>query len=171
MDNCEPFPLPGAEEDYAAWEARCQVSHAGHFASARNAAIAFTPPAKPMQALRVALATSGGAHPRGTPPFDMLSHAGDDSVRWIPGDLDTRALEFSHDHYDHTDPDQDPNCMLPLDRLRELAAEGIVGSVAAGHIGFMGWIPNPARFCSDTVPEVVGRLRADQVDALIISPG
>jgi hypothetical protein len=35
----------------------------------------------------------------------------------------------------------------------------------------MGWLPDPARFQAHTVPEVVRRLHADQVDALIISPG
>ena len=62
--------------------------------------------------------------------------------------------------------------MLPLDRLRELAAEGVIGSVAAEHrAGFVGWLPDPTHFREQTIPEVVRRLHADNVDALIISPG
>jgi D-proline reductase (dithiol) PrdB len=167
----EPMVVERADEEWAAWEARCSVSHAGHFASLRNPRVAFHRPARPAAVLRVALATSGGVYVEGTPPFDLASHAGDDSVRWIPGDTDTSQLRFAHDHYDHTDPDQDPNCMFPLDRLRELAAEGTIGAAADAHLGFMGWIPDPRRFVAVTVPEVVARMRADAVDAVVLSPG
>jgi D-proline reductase (dithiol) PrdB len=159
------------EEEWAAWEARCSVSHAGHFTSRRNTSIAFHHLHKPKNALRVALATSGGVYVDGTPPFDMISHAGDESIRWIPGDVDTARLHFAHDHYDHTDPDQDPNCIFPLDRLREMASDGAIGSVAREHVGFMGWIPDPARFADEVVPSVVDRLVADQVDAVVLTPG
>ncbi len=165
------YEVPDAEERWQAWEARCLVSHAGHFTSARNASVAFHEPQKPLSALRVALATSGGAYVTGTEPFDLVSHTGDSTVRWIPGDVNLADVRFAHDHYDHTDPDQDPNCMLPLERLRELAAEGIVGSVAPRHIGFMGWIPDPTHFRQETIADVVQQLQADAVDAVVFSPG
>jgi D-proline reductase (dithiol) PrdB len=85
--------------------------------------------------------------------------------------VDTQDLRFAHDHYDHTDADQDPNCVFPLDRLRELAAEGVIGSVAAGHVGFMGFVPNPTRLVDETIPEVAARLNRDKVDAIVFSPG
>ena len=159
------------EEKWAAWEARCSVSHAGYFASLRNERVAFHRLGKPRSALRVALGTSGGVYEQGAQPFDMVSHAGDDSVRWIAGSTPTADLRFAHDHYDHTDADRDPNCMFPLDRLRELANEGIIGSVAARHIGFMGWIPNPLRLAREVVPTIVSGLVSDRVDAVILSPG
>ncbi len=31
------------------------------------------------------------------------------------------------------------NCVFPIDRLRELAAEGMIGGVSDKHLGFMGW--------------------------------
>jgi D-proline reductase (dithiol) PrdB len=167
----DPLAAGAVEEEWAAWEARCSVSHAGHFTSLRNPAVAFHRPARPQAALRVALATSGGVYVEGSPPFDLASHAGDDSVRWIPGDVDARRLRFAHDHYDHTDADQDPNCMFPLERLRELAGDGLIASVASAHVGFMGWIPGPRRFAEVTVPQVVARLRDDRVDAVVLSPG
>jgi len=159
------------EEKWAAWNARCSISHAGHFAPARNACVAFHRLSKLMSELRVALGTSGGVYVKTQPPFDMLSHAGDDSVRWIPGDVDSRDLRFSHDHYDHTGADQDPNCMFPLDRLRELASAKVIGSVAAEHVGFMGFVPNPTRFVNEIIPEVAARLKRDGVDAVVLSPG
>lgn len=159
------------EERWAAWEARCRVSHSGHFASLRNSAVAFHRLTKPLSALRVALGTSGGLYEQGAQPFDMVSHAGDDSVRWIGGTTPTAHLRFAHDHYDHTDADRDANCMFPIDRLREMAGERVIGSVAPRHVGFMGWIPDPRRFAEETVPAIVTGLIGDGVDAVVLSPG
>jgi D-proline reductase (dithiol) PrdB len=101
----------------------------------------------------------------------MKSRSGDSSLRWIPGDVDVVDLRFEHDHYDHNEADQDPNCMFPIERLRELAEEGIIGSVAAHHVGFMGFIPDPTLFINTTLPGLVSRLRDDHVDAAVLSPG
>jgi D-proline reductase (dithiol) PrdB len=166
-----PYVVDDVDEQWAAWNGRCAVSHEGQFAEARNGHVAFHRPAEPLSALRVALLTSGGAYVEGDAPFDMRSHAGDDSVRWIPRDVSVRDLRFAHDHYDHTDPDRDPNCMFPIERLRDLAAAGVVGGAAAWHVGFMGFIPNPARFARETIPRVVDRLRQDHVGAAVLSPG
>jgi D-proline reductase (dithiol) PrdB len=168
----EPMVVADVEDEWAAWNSRCLVSHAaGNFIRYRLDHVAFHRLVKPLHQVRVALASSGGVHCAHQVPFDMQSHAGDDSVRWIPWDTTARALRFAHDHYDHTAADNDPNCMFPLERLRDLARAAVIGSVAAEHVGFMGFIPNPSCFLSDVVPEVVARLRRDQVDAVVLSPG
>lgn len=160
------------DDEWEAWNSRCMVSHAaGSFIRYRIEDVAFHRLSKPLRDIRVALASSGGVHCAYQVPFDMQSHAGDDSVRWIPRYTDKGDLRFAHDHYDHTAADHDPNCMFPLERLRELAGAGVIGSVAAEHVGFMGFVPNPSRFLSEVVPAVVGRLRRDQVDAVVLSPG
>jgi D-proline reductase (dithiol) PrdB len=166
-----PFDIADLEAQWTAYNERSLVSHAGLFVPTRNGALAFHVLAKPAREIRVALVSTGGVHAVDQPPFDLVSHAGDDTVRWIPGDVDVSRLRFAHDHYDHTDPDTDPNCMFPIERLRELAAEGAVGSVARWHAGCMGFIPDPSRFRSETVPEIAARLRDDGVDAAVFSPG
>jgi D-proline reductase (dithiol) PrdB len=159
------------EERWQSWNARSAVSHANYFAPARNERVAFHRLDKPMSELRVALGSSGGVYGNTQPPFDMESHQGDDSVRWIPGDVESSDLAFAHDHYDHTDAEEDPNCVFPIDRLRELAADRVIGSVAAEHVGFMGFVPNPTRLMREIAPEVAARLKRDGVDAVILSPG
>ncbi len=166
-----PFHIADLEAQWAAYNERSLVSHAGYFVPTRNGALAFHLLAKPAPEIRVALVSTGGAYVAGQPPFNLVSHAGDDTVRWIPGDVDAARLRFAHDHYDHTDPDADPNCMFPIDRLRELAAERVVGSVAAWHAGCMGFIPDPRGFQSVTAPEIAARFREDGVDAAVFSPG
>jgi D-proline reductase (dithiol) PrdB len=166
-----PLERPSLETEWEAYNARSLVSHAGHFVPVRNATVAFRRPATPRAALRVALVSTGGVHLASQPPFDLSSHTGDHTVRWIPGQARAADLRFAHDHYDHTDCDADPDCMFPLARLRELAAEGSVGSVAAWHGGCMGFIPDPARFLGETVPEMAARFLEDGVDAAVFSPG
>lgn len=167
----QPFELPDREAQWAAYNERSLVSHAGYFVPVRNAAAAFHRLMKPLSALRIALVSTGGVYVAGQPPFDLASHSGDDTLRWISGEVDTTQLKFAHDHYDHTDCDADPNCMFPIDRLRELAADSVVGSVAAWHAGCMGFIPDPSRFRSSTAPQIAERFMNDGVDAAVFSPG
>ncbi len=171
MLEIEAHPIDNAEELWEAWNTRCNVSHYPTHVPARNEFAEFHPIDKPLSELRVALITSGGVYLKTDKPFDMESTIGDISLRWIPGDVDVADLRFEHDHYDHNDAEQDPNCMFPIERLRELAAEGIIASVATDHVGFMGWIPNPDLFIRQTLPELVSRLQEDQVDAAVLSPG
>jgi D-proline reductase (dithiol) PrdB len=166
-----PFAIVDLEAQWAAYNERSLVSHAGYFVPVRTRAPAFHLLTRPAPEIRVALVSTGGVYVAGEAPFDLASHAGDDTVRWIPGDVDVSRLRFAHDHYDHTDPDADPNCMFPIERLRELAADGAVGSVAAWHAGCMGFIPDPGRFQSVTLPEIAARFRGDGVDAAVFSPG
>ena len=162
---------PDALERVTAWEERCAVSHAGHFAPLRPSAPPFSAATKPRRAMRVALATSGGVHTTAQPAFDMVSRGGDDSIRWIPADAEPSDLRFADDHYDHSEPDADPNCMFPLHRLRELADEGFIGSTAPRHLGFMGFVPDPTRFFTEIMPAAARQLVEDGVDAVVFSPG
>jgi D-proline reductase (dithiol) PrdB len=58
--------------------------------------------------------------------------------------------------------------VFPLDRLNELAADGVVGSVAATHYSFMG-ATDPVEM-EPHARELAGRLKQDRVDAVILSP-
>ena len=66
----------------------------------------------------------------------------------IRGSLDTvasgaSATDFQvHDsYYDVRSAREDVNCVFPIERLRELAREGVIGEVAPHHYsGFMGRI-------------------------------
>jgi len=171
MLEIEAFAVEDVEEKWNAWNTRCTVSHYPNYAPARNEHAEFYCPDKPLSDLRVVLITSGGVRLKTDQPFDMQSRKGDISLRWIPYDVNVADLRFDHDHYDHHDADEDPNCMFPIERLRELAAEGVIGSVAAQHVGFTGAIPKADRFIRQTLPQLVSRLKEDHVDAAVLSPG
>jgi D-proline reductase (dithiol) PrdB len=126
---------------------------------------------KPLAESTVALVTTGGVHLRSQEPFDVWSEEGDWSSRPIPGDVDTADLTVTHTHYATQDALEDVNVMFPLDRLRELADEGIVGAVSSLHFGFMGFIPDPAGLVTDTAPAAAEQLRDRGVDIALLTAG
>ena len=120
----------------------------------------------PLSQRRVALISTAGLHRRGDRPFEGRS--GD--YRVIPGDIEARDLVMTHisTNFDRTGFQQDWNVMFPLDRLRELVREGIIGSVAAYHYSFMG-ATDPADMES-SARNLAGLLHGDRVDAALLVP-
>jgi len=72
--------------------------------------------------------------------------------------------------FDHSGVQADPNLAFPLDRLRELVAEGTIGSVNQRHFSMMGSITLPQRLCEESAPAVASMLEADGVDAVLLIP-
>jgi D-proline reductase (dithiol) PrdB len=137
----------------------------------RAVPLRWTPCVSPLSARQVALVSTGGVHLATQQPFAVFAEDGDHSVREIPGDADTRDLVFTHTHYATDDATQDPNVMFPLDRLRELAGEGIIRSVSPVHYGFMGFIPDPGVLVRDIVPAIGRELVRRGTDTVILTPG
>src|SRR5579864_9624103 len=98
--------------------------------------IPYTPRFRELKETVFALVTTAGVHLRDQVPFDL---AGDNSWRLITGNVETGQLMVTHEHYDHRDADRDINVVFPIDRLRELANEGIIKGVSDKNIGFMGY--------------------------------
>lgn len=136
-------------------------------------AIPFVRLRKPLSQCVGALITTAGVHLRGQPPFDMEDPDGDATYREIPGDVPLAALTITHKYYNHTAADRDINVVFPLERFRELAAQGVIGQVAPRHFGFMGHIEGAhlERLQRETAPEVAAKLRADGVDFAFLTPG
>jgi len=128
----------------------------------------FTPVTKELKNMKVALASAAGVHLKSDKRFNL---AGDFSYRIIPGDALTSELMVSHGGYDNGDVNKDINCMFPLDRLRELKEEGLIGEVAESHIGFMGGGGNQQKFTEETGPEIAKILKAEGVDAVLLTAG
>ena len=94
------------------------------------------------------------------------------SYRIIPIDTDLSSLKIAHrsDAFDIQGITSDKNLALPLDRLKSLAEDGVIGSVAPRHFSFMGSIAAPGRLIANTAPEVARMLLEDAVDAVLLTP-
>lgn len=120
----------------------------------------------PLDERRVAIVATSGLHRRGDRPF-TLSAA---DYRIIPGDAAASDLVMSHVsvNFDRSGYRQDLNVVFPLDRLKELAEEGAIGSVADFHYSFMG-ATDPSAM-APTARHLAGLLKQDRVDAVLLVP-
>ncbi|MDH4227679.1 MAG: glycine/betaine/sarcosine/D-proline family reductase selenoprotein B [Deltaproteobacteria bacterium] len=128
---------------------------------------------KPLKDSRIAIITTAGVHRSTDRPFDMSDADGDPTFRVINADTPVTSLKITHDYYDHRDADKDINVVFPIERLRELEKDGVIGGVAMRHFGLMGHIKG--RFIKPlvetTASEIARMLKEDKVDAVVLTPG
>jgi D-proline reductase (dithiol) PrdB len=119
----------------------------------------------PLSERRVAIVSSAGLTVRG----DRVFRGRDPDYRAIPGTTQPNDLLCSHIsiNFDRNGFQEDWNVVFPLDRLTELAAEGVIGSVAAMHYSFMG-ATDPVQMV-DGAREVAGKLKSDNVGAVLLT--
>ena len=120
----------------------------------------------PLGERRIALISTAGLHRRGDRPFTEQS--GD--FRVILRDTPDADIVMSHvsTNFDRLGFMQDLDVALPLNRLKELAADGTIGSVADYHFSFMG--ATPPDQMEPSVAELVATLTADNVSAVVLCP-
>ena len=146
---------------------------AGYHAERQDDVVPWVAVTKPLAASTVALVTTAGVHHREQPPFDMHDRDGDPSFRELDLERPLDSLMITHDYYDHADADRDLNVVLPVERMRELAASGEIGAVARLGYGFMGHITGRhlETLKHKTAPDVATRLKKARVDAVLLAPG
>lgn len=127
----------------------------------------WTKPEKPLAQMRVALITTAGLHFRDEEAFDFA----DATFRPIPGDADANNLIMSHSsvNFDRSGFAEDVNLVFPIDRFKELATDGVIGSLADVHYSFMGAGLLPEVYETSSA-DVAGLLKHDQVDAVFLTP-
>jgi len=130
--------------------------------------IPYTPRFRELKESTFALVTTAGVHLRDQEPYNL---EGDNSWRLIPGDVETSQLMVTHEHYDHRDADEDINVVFPIDRLRELAAEGIIAGVGDKHLGFMGYSQNFRDLYERVAPEMAKIISRSKADGVILTAG
>lgn len=134
--------------------------------------VPWAPLEKPLAECRLALVSSAGFVSRDQQPFDESVRGGDVTFRRISNDVDVADLIDTHrsESFDHTGLSRDPNVAFPLDRVRELAESGRLGSLAPTHLSLMGSITAPGRLVRDTAPEAANALLHDSVDVALLVP-
>lgn len=130
--------------------------------------IPYTPRRRELRETTFALVSTAGVHLREQEPYNV---EGDNSWRLIPGDVRTDRLMVTHEHYDHRHADQDINCVFPLDRLRELADEGIIGGVGDKHLGFMGYTQQLRDLYERAALEMAKIIERSRADAVLLTAG
>lgn len=126
-------------------------------------------PGKPMNEWRVSFLTTAGIHLAEEPPFDV--EAGDWSVRYIPADTAAGQLTVSHTHYDTKAAKEDVNTVFPIETMRKLEKQRVIGAITPTLFGMMGYIPRTDKLIKKSVPVILKRLKEEKADVLLLSPG
>jgi D-proline reductase (dithiol) PrdB len=138
--------------------------------------VPWTPLAKPLREARVALVTTGGINVRGAEaPFDYEREKrnptwGDPTYRTLPRDLRQDQVQAGHLHINNDDIERDVDCIFPVHRMLELEAASEIGSLAESNYSFMGYQPDTTEWTQRYAPEVAGRMKDEQVDAVLLTP-
>ena len=129
-------------------------------------------PPRDINRSKLALVTTGGVHLKDQPPFDMKDSDGDPTFREIPADATSDNLMITHHYYDHRDADKDINVVFPIERICEIRKNIYPGAINHRHFSFMGHILNQhiTTLINETAPAVSSKLKADAVDAVILTP-
>lgn len=128
----------------------------------------WTPLTKALKDCKVGLASACGVHRKDDVAFGRL---GDFSHRLIPLGSNPKDLMVTHGGYDNTDVNRDVNCMFPYVRLKELANEGFIKSVAENNVGFMGGGGEQEKFKAFTGPEVAKIFKDQEIDICVLTAG
>jgi len=131
-----------------------------------NETVPFTPLKKPIAECKVAMISSGGLMYRDQPRF----HREDSSYRRIPKNARRDELNVWHFGYPTHDAEQDPNCVFPLERLRELEAAGVIGELIDPVFSFMGGIYSTRKVRDELAPKIVDELQRAHADAFYLVP-
>jgi D-proline reductase (dithiol) PrdB len=131
-----------------------------------NESVPFTPLTKPIAECKVALMSSGGIMYRDQPRF----HREDASYRRIPKHARRDELSVWHFGYPTGDAERDPNCVFPLERLRELETARVIGELSDPAFSFMGGIYSARKVRDELAPQIVDELKRAHVDAFFLVP-
>lgn len=137
--------------------------------------IPFTPLAKPLRECTVALLSTAGIARNDDKPFDQEGERrnpwwGDPTFRTIPLGTTEKDIRLYHLHIDPRFGEADLDVVLPMRRLVELEAEGVVGRAAPTHYSTMGYILEPEELVETTAPAIAALMHGEGVDAAALVP-
>jgi D-proline reductase (dithiol) PrdB len=123
----------------------------------------------PLADRRVAIVSSAVLLHRGARPFIRPLHDGSGEYRAVSGTWDIADILVSHAsfNFDRAGFQRDINVVFPIDRLRDLAAAGAIGSVADTHYTF---IPVAEHATVEVADCIAAALHADNVNAVVLAP-
>ncbi len=138
-------------------------------------AIPYTPNTKSLKEITMMIVSTSGVHLMEQEPFNTDTAQGDATYRVIPGDVQSSDLTVTHaapkEHYDTDAPKGDINCVFPIDRLRELEAEGVIGGLAEKHMTMMGYAMRLKHINEVTIPALVKEVVRSKADAVLLTAG
>ena len=137
--------------------------------------IPWTPLPRSLNQVTLTLVTSAGISCKSDPPFDMQREQseptwGDPTYRCIPRETTAADVDVNHLHISTEYIQQDLDVMLPLQRMAEFEAEGIIGRLAPTAYSFYGFQWQNDRFLDEGIRPMIPKMQAEEVEAVLLTP-
>ncbi|MCC6446606.1 MAG: hypothetical protein IT210_24525 [Armatimonadetes bacterium] len=129
--------------------------------------IPYTPFRGDLAKSKVLLFTTAGLYMKDDQPFNP---EGDITLRTVPADVNVADIRIIHEHYDHSDADRDVNCVFPIERFREMAAEGVIGGLTSEHYT-MGFTQAFRQVRDELLPDLAKRIERQRADLVFLTAG
>jgi Glycine/sarcosine/betaine reductase selenoprotein B (GRDB). len=159
--------LPEFKRKFANWSGSETL---GGYPFIKNTHTPFTPVRRALPMMNLALISSAGAYIDGMEPFDLSSKDGDTEFREFPIEVEAADMRYSAKGFDTKAVLEDRNSQIPIDRLLEYEANGVIGKLNNVWFSLSPWIPNAARVAEEMAPRIAERLQRYEVQAALLIP-
>ncbi len=132
--------------------------------------IPLAPLRKPLKECRLTFVSTSGVQPKGTVPFDVVHPVGDYTFRRVPSEADVSDLEIHQIKYPTFGANRDLNVIFPIERLRELREEGVIGALAHDFFAFIGYNMDPDRLETTLAEDIAEAVVASKSDVVLLAP-
>ncbi len=125
---------------------------------------------KPLSESRLTFVSTAGVQPKGSIPFDTVHPVGDYTFRAVPSDSTVEALEIHQLKYPTVGARKDLNVIFPIERLQELAAEGVIGGLTPNFFSFIGYNMDAERLERTLAEDIASAVEAESPDVVLLAP-
>ncbi len=125
---------------------------------------------KPLSESRLSFVSTAGVQPKNSLPFDTVHPVGDYTFRRVPSDSKAEDLEIHQLKYPTSGAKKDLNVIFPVERLRELANEKIIGGLSKNFYSFIGYNMDAERLEKTLAENIADAVEAEKPDAVLLAP-
>ena len=125
---------------------------------------------KPLNESRLTFVSMAGVQPKDSLPFDTVHPIGDYTFRHVPSGSKVEDLEIHQLKYPTVGAKKDLNVIFPIERLRELATEKIIGELAENFFSFIGYNMDAERLEQTLAEAIADAVEAEKPDAALLAP-
>jgi D-proline reductase (dithiol) PrdB len=132
--------------------------------------VPLAPVKKSLRECRLAFVSTAGVQPRSSLPFDTVHPIGDYSFRRVPSAARPSELTIHQIKYPTFGAHEDLNVIFPVERLQELAAEGVIGGLTEHFFSFIGYNMDPLRVEQDLAEQIAVAVAGEHADIVLLCP-
>ncbi|MEJ7623067.1 MAG: glycine/sarcosine/betaine reductase selenoprotein B family protein [Pyrinomonadaceae bacterium] len=126
--------------------------------------------AKPLSECRLTFVSTAGVQPKGSVPFDTVHPVGDYSFRRVPSDSRVADLEIHQLKYPTIGAKKDLNVIFPIERLQEIAKDGLIGELAPNFFSFIGYNMDAEMLEPSLAENMADAVEAEGSDVALLAP-